>query len=313
MAVDVGFLDDMRQLSTVGATLLKSPGIFVRELSLLIRSDPESYYDFLGDDVLEAQDTGFSDTKPLWLNLGYWETARTYPEACADLARRLGRAAKLGPGDVVLDAGFGFGEQDLLWVDEFDVAKIIGVNVTQLHVDVANKRVRARGLGERIDLRLASATEIPLDDASVDKVVALESAFHFPTREDFFREAHRILKPGGRIATADCVPWVGERPTGLINWLGWRRWGVPQENIYDRDVYVQKLEAHGFGDVEVESIRHHVFPGMHRYAEQRNAGVPMDQIRVEISQQDVDDVLGVDVWRKQGGLTDYVIFSAVKR
>jgi len=34
---------------------------------------------------------------------------------------------------------------------------------------------------------------------------------------------------------------------------------------------------------------------------------------VEVSEEDVQSCLGVDVWRKQGGLTDYVIFSAVKR
>jgi microcystin synthetase protein McyJ len=309
----VGLSDDFKLLGSAGVELLKNPGAFVRELSMLLRANPEDYYDFLGDDVLEAQNESFgSEAKPLWLNLGYWKDARTYPEAAADLARKLAEAARLGAGDVVLDAGFGFGEQDLLWVDEYAVAKIIGVNVTKLHVEVARKRVEQRGLSDRIDLRLGSATAIPLDDASVSKVVALESAFHFPTREDFFDEALRVLQPGGRLATADCIPWVGEQPRGLINWLGWRRWGVPPENIYDREAYAKKLEEHGFIDVEVESIRHHVFPGMHRYAEQRHAGVPMDRIRVEISEQDVQDVLGVEAWRKQGGLTDYVIFSAVK-
>jgi len=306
-------MDDMRQLASASVGMLLKPGVVMRELLLLARSDPADYYKFLGDDVLEAQNQGFENPdKPLWLNLGYWKTARTYPEAAADLARKLAEAARLGPGDVVVDARFGFGEQDLLWVRERDVAKIIGVNVTELHVEVARQRVAARGLQDRIDLRLASATELPLDAGSVDKVVALESAFHFDTRERFFEEAARVLKPGGRIALADCMPFVGEKPTGLANRLGWRRWGVPPANIYDRDAYAQKLAAKGFADVEVESIRHHVFPGMHRYAEQRQRGVAMHDAKVEISEQDVRDVLGVEAWRKQGGLTDYVIIAARK-
>jgi microcystin synthetase protein McyJ len=305
--------DDVRQVSSASAGVLKTPRAFLRELMLLVRSDPRSYYDFLGDDVLEAQDEGFAKAeKPLWLNLGYWKTARTYPDACSDMARKLAAAARLGKGDVVLDAGFGFGEQDLLFVREFDVAKIIGVNVTELHVNVAKKRVEQRGLAERIDLRLGSATEIPLPAGSVDKVLALECAFHFDTRERFFDEALRVLKPGGRLATADCVPFVGEKPTGLVNKLVWRRWGVPQANIYDREAYADRLRAHGFVDVEVESIRNHVFPGMHRYAELRRRGVPMDQAAIELSAEDVEKCLGVDVWARQGGLSDYVIFSARK-
>ena len=88
--------------------------------------------------------------------------------------------------------GFGFAEQDLLWVREYDVARIIGVNVTKLHVDVAQARAKALGLEGRLDLRLASATELPIEAESVTKVVALESAFHFDTREKFFDEAMRV-------------------------------------------------------------------------------------------------------------------------
>src|SRR5262249_26346784 len=147
----MAFLDDVRSLSAASAELFKKPSLFFRELSLLLRSDPESYYAFLGDDVLEAQDQGFANAeKPLWLNLGYWKRARVYPDAAADLARKLAEAARLGKGDVVVDCGFGFAEQDLLWVREYDVAKIIGLNVTKLHVEVGQKRVKDRGLEPRI-------------------------------------------------------------------------------------------------------------------------------------------------------------------
>lgn len=303
----------MRQISSVTAGLVRNPGAFMRELWLFLSSSPESYYDFLGDDVLEAQNSGFQqESKPLWLNLGYWKDAKTYPEACAALARKLADAAQLGPGDRVLDAGFGFGEQDILWATERGVEHILGVNVTKLHVDVATQRVAARGLSDRVELKLGSATELPLPPASVHKVVALESAFHFDTREQFFAEAFRVLEPGGRLATADCVPWNGERPEGLAHWLGWRRWGVPPANIYDSNAYREKLEKAGFKDVQIESIRHYVFPGMHHYSALRKAGKSMEQAVVTLSEQDVRECLGLEAWAKQGGLTDYIIASAVK-
>lgn len=309
----MGLLEDFGRISSATLSLLKNPAAVAREVSFLLRSNPADYYAFLGDDVLEAQNEGFRDPrKPLWLNLGYWETARIYPEACQAMARTLAEAAQLGPEDIVVDCGFGFGDQDMFWAEQYGVRRILGLNVTPLHVQVAQERVKAVGLGERIELMEGSATAMPFEAESATKVLALESAFHFDTREDFFREAFRVLRPGGRIATADCMPMPGETPAGLANWLGQRRWGLPRANLYDRNEYLVRLEKAGFVNATARSIRNHVFPGMGKYAEQRNRGVAMHDVVIELTQQEIDSCKGVEVWAQNGGLTDYVIISAEK-
>ena len=86
----------------------------------------------------------------------------------------------------MLDVGYGFGDQDLLWVEECDVKHIVGLNIVPAQVDTtARARVAAARLEARIDLRCGSATEMGLADASVNTVTALECAFHFITRDRF--------------------------------------------------------------------------------------------------------------------------------
>ena len=90
--------------------------------SLVLRADAAAFYTLLEEEVTPdtADDFGSVDT-PLWRNLGYWKESRTYPAACAEMATLLGAAAALAPEDDVLDVGFGFGDQDVHWIDVFAV------------------------------------------------------------------------------------------------------------------------------------------------------------------------------------------------
>lgn len=99
------------------------------------------------------------------------------------MACLVAETAAMGPQDDVVDVGFGFAEQDTLWIERFAPRHITGLNVTRSQVRVARERVRSRGLADRIDLREGSATAMPLAAASCDIVTALECAFHFDTRE----------------------------------------------------------------------------------------------------------------------------------
>ncbi|MGD1204788.1 methyltransferase domain-containing protein [Mycobacterium seoulense] len=285
----------------------------IQAIGLMRQKDAAAYYTMIGDDLIDFMNEGYADSsKPLWLNLGYWKVARTYPDACAAMVELLGTRARLEPSDRVLDVGVGFAEQDLVLLDRFKVSHITGIDITPVHVDKGRERVARRGLEKQIDIRLGSATAMEFPDVSFEKVLALECAFHFDTRDQFMREAFRVLKPGGTLALADMLPNPGKK-SGLTGVFGRKYGHIPKANYYDREEYPRRLAAAGFGDVIVESIREDVYPGMAKYMWQRvQEKKKMDEVVVEVTDDDRAQCRGVSLWERSTGFADYVIVSARK-
>ncbi len=240
------------------------------------------YNPFQSLDVAQVYDllsTRAPTERGLWLNLGYWREARTLDDACVAMADLLAERSDMTSADRVLDVGFGFADQDLHWAQTQAPRAITGLNITASQVAVARARVAALGLNDRIDLREGSATAMPLPDAAFDVVTALECAFHFRTRERFFAEAFRVLRPGGRLVVADILPmpqasdW-GVRLKQRLSWfLVAGKFPIPPENLYTCDEYVTRLAACGFTGVRVDSIRNEVYGPLHRYLAQDPAPV----------------------------------------
>lgn len=293
----------LREIAGHAMHVIKSPGTGFR---MLTAGDAAAFYTLLGDDLIFFHGDNFEDSdKPLWLNFGYWKEARTYPDAASSLARLLADWADFRATDEVLDVGFGYAEQDIMWVKERNVRHIAGINITPKHVEVGRRRVESAGLTDRIDLQQGSATELGgFREARFDKVVALECAFHFQTREDFFQQAFRVLKPGGKLAATDllCLPGYRSSFTHRL----FRKYGAnPEANVYDLETCKQKLESLGYVNVKGESISHHVYPGIDQYARLRRSGAKMSDIQVQVTAEE-------NQGRIQNGMDDYVVYSAEK-
>ncbi len=131
------------------------------------------------------------------LNFGCAPAAGGYTPAVAQsaLCAEFAGLARLGPGQVVVDVGSGYGSPAAVWCNAHRPRRIVCVNTNLGQLRGSERRPAA-------DRANASAAGIPLRDGSADRVLAFESAQHFRPLSAFVGEARRVLRPGGILALA---------------------------------------------------------------------------------------------------------------
>ncbi len=156
----------------------------------------------------------------------------------------------------VLELGVGTGS-NLAFYPE-DVTDVLGIDPHDAVLDRAIGTVREleeEGLPYRICLQRADAAKLPYGDASFDTVVAFLTLCTIPDNEAAAREAHRVLKPDGRLLVLEHVAAEhGAVLPRVQRWLNpiWKPLAVGCH--LDRDT-TRVLREAGFGTEKLDHYR----------------------------------------------------------
>jgi len=156
--------------------------------------------------------------------------------------------ASLKEGEVVLDLGSGAGFDCFLAANKVGkTGRVIGVDMTPEMLDKARQNAR-KGKYGNVEFRRGEIEKLPVEDNYVDVIISNCVINLSPDKPAVFREAFRVLKPGGRLMVSDIVllkelpDFVKESVAAYVGCLS---------GAMLKDDYLGAVKAAGFKDVKV--------------------------------------------------------------
>jgi len=156
--------------------------------------------------------------------------------------------ASLKEGEVVLDLGSGAGFDCFLAASRVGLnGKVIGVDMTPEMIEKARQNA-VRGNFTNIEFRLGEIEKLPVADDQIDIIISNCVINLSPDKPKVFREAFRVLKPGGRLMVSDMV--LLKKLPEVIRKSVEAYVGCIAGALLKRD-YLAAVEAAGFKQIQV--------------------------------------------------------------
>lgn len=160
--------------------------------------------------------------------------------------------AALKPGETVLDLGSGGGVDVLLSARHVGPSGFVfGVDMTDEMLELAERNREQTG-AENVRFLKGQIESLPLDDGLVDVVLSNCVVNLATDKTSVFTEAHRVLRPGGRLAIAD-IALVAPLPPRVRASLD--AWTGCIAGALTIDALKASLAAAGFADASIETVR----------------------------------------------------------
>lgn len=209
-------------------------------------------------------DLFWTDRKTLSMNYGFWgDRTRGLAAALHNQHREMAAKLEVGPLDVVLDAGCGVGGMAIFIAREFG-ARTVGVTLSATQARRASAHAMERAVLHLARFLVSDYTRTGFADGSFTKIVASESVCHAERKEDFTREAFRLLRQRGRLVVADGFLRRQALDPGearvYAEWCG--AWAVP--HLATVDAFTSALTGAGFRSVSFTDKTAEVMPSSRR-------------------------------------------------
>lgn len=158
--------------------------------------------------------------------------------------------ADLKMGEMVLDLGSGAGVDVFLAANKVgSKGHVVGVDMTNEMVKRANENARKHGY-KNVEFKLGEIEDLPLEDNSVDVIIS-NCVINLSTDKlKTYKEAYRVLKPGGRILISDLVS-EGKLPEEIKN--NFEAWAGCIAGALEKKEYLVTIKRAGFKDIKIVS------------------------------------------------------------
>ncbi len=158
----------------------------------------------------------------------------------------------LKAGETVVDLGSGAGMDAFLAARQVGpTGNVIGVDMTDAMLEKARENASKAG-ATNVEFRKGNIEALPIEDESVDAIISNCVINLSPEKDKVFREAYRVLRPGGRVMVSDVV-LDRELPAEVLQSVDAYVGCVGGASL--RSVYLQTIEDAGFSEVRVDGER----------------------------------------------------------